>query len=157
MNNEKVYFSSSEYEDTIFSIDSHFNDVKKAMKDLKEFIDNNPTDLELMGEIFPNVNYAINTAIDDEEKCDFKDRIGVNTTFKRKFCFYLTELNKSVYSFKFAINQLKFMIMHDTGHNERYQAVYNAYLEVFGIYRSKIYNENLTILNYLAKMEGESK
>ena len=30
MNNEKVYFPPSEYEDTIFSIDSRFDDVKKS-------------------------------------------------------------------------------------------------------------------------------
>ena len=49
------------------------------------------------------------------------------------------------------------MIANDIGQNERYQAVYNTYLEVFGIYKFKIYNENLAHLNYLAKMEGASK
>lgn len=156
MKDEKVYFPSSEYENAIFRIDLHFDDVKKAMREIKEFIDSNSIDLDLMGEIFRNVNYAINTAMDNEE-CDFKDRIGVDTTFKRKFCFYLTELNKSVYSFKFSIDELRFMIVNDIGQNERYQAVYNTYLEVFGIYKFKIYNENLAHLNYLAKMEGASK
>lgn len=156
MNDEKVYFPSSEYEDTIILIDQKFEDVKKAMKEIKEFIDKNATNQELMTISFTNVNYAINTGM-DEIACDFKKRIGVDTTFKRKFCFYLTELNKSVVSFKFAVSQLRFMIDQDIGHNKRYQAVYHAYLEIFGIYRFKLANENLTILNYLAKMEGESK
>lgn len=151
-----MFYSINDFINIIFTIDRNFDDVKYNIKNLKKFIDDSGTDQSLILNINDDIHTAITHGICGT-RYNFLNLYDSDTELKKKLYLCLNDLNNSIIDYEKSMKEFDRMISSDPESTKGYRNIYKTYRELFDLYRSSMYYQNLTITKYIEKSKGICK